>query len=45
MAFGWLEMIELGWLSAGWTRSSRADSWLAGDDRAGMAVGWLDAIE
>jgi len=61
-------MIELGWLLAGWTRSSRAGfwlaghnrtaqapelawllsqngSWLAGRDRVGLALGWLEVIE
>jgi hypothetical protein len=37
LALGWLEMIELDWLSAG--------SRLAGDDRAGLAFGWLEMIE
>ncbi|KAF8535105.1 NACHT and WD40 domain protein [Trichophaea hybrida] len=32
-------------ISAGWTRSSQAGSRLAGDDRAGLAPGWFDAIE
>jgi hypothetical protein len=45
LALGWLEMIKLFWLSAGWMQSSRAGSLQAGDGPAGIAVGWLDTMD
>jgi hypothetical protein len=38
-------MVELGWLETGWRRLSWVGSRLAGDDRAGLALGWLEMIE
>jgi hypothetical protein len=42
---GWLEMVDLGWLSTGWTQLSQNVSQLAGCDDVGLAHGWLDMIE
>jgi hypothetical protein len=44
-ALGWVEMIELRSLSAGWKRSSWFGSRLAGRNRVWLALGWLDVIK
>jgi hypothetical protein len=40
----WQLTIELGWLTVGCKRSSRAGSRLAEDDQADLDLSWLNAI-
>jgi len=42
---GWLEVVELEWLSTGWMRTSRNDSQHVGCDPVWLAIGWLEMLE